>query len=266
VARAARREVTVALTGDGGDEVLGGYHRHAYLAMLDRLPPAPSWLRGRAGGRLSRALELSSLDEASRYHAMYECFPSGGRDALLLPAFRAVHGDLPREWLESLYRSTGGRDALDRMLRTDLRTHLPDYMNVKVDVATMAEGLEARSPFQELSVVELCLSFPSDHKVRGFRGKRVLRDAVRRDVPDALLPRRKRGFAAPVSETVAGPFRDEAARLLAPDGPLASLQAVRPDVPPRLLREFLAGDVRHRVRVWLLLSLAAWVEGGLGGG
>src|SRR5258706_1456223 len=152
------------------------------------------------------------------------------------------------------------------MVRTDLRTHLPDFMNTKVDVATMAHGLEARSPFEERGVVDLGASLPSDFKVRGFRGKRVLRAAVERSIPAELLPRRKRGFAAPVHEALAGPLRAEAGRLLAPKGPLAALGAVRHEVPPRLLEEHLAGRANHRIRLWVLLALASWAERGLGRG
>jgi asparagine synthase (glutamine-hydrolysing) len=262
LASAARRRVTVALTGDGGDEILGGYHRHAYLGLVDRLPRgAPRWLRRAAGGRMGRALELAGLPEGERLYEFYECFNAGRREELLDPAFRAAHGDLPRLWLTGLLDASGGRDALDRVLRTDLRTHLADYMNHKVDTATMAHGLEARSPFQEREVVELCLSFPSSFKVSGFRGKRVLRAALEKDVPAALLAKRKRGFAAPVDEALRGPLREEAARLLAPTGPLAALGVVRPEVPARLLAEHLSGAASHRIRIWVLLSLASWAEG-----
>lgn len=261
LARAARKRVKVALTGDGGDEVLGGYHRHAFLGLVDRLPSGtPPAIRGLAGKRIRRALDLAAMPEAGRYYEMYECFPSGGRAALLEPAFAREHGDAPRAWLEQVYLGSGGADPVDRMVRTDLRTHLPDFMNVKVDVATMAHGLEARSPFQEREVVELGVSLPSDFKVRGFKGKRVLRAAVERSVPRELLQVRKRGFAAPVHEALAGPLRDEARRLLAPAGPLAALAAVRPGVPQRLLDEHLAGRANHRIRLWVLLALASWAE------
>ena len=261
LARAARKRVTVALTGDGGDEVFGGYHRHALLGLVDRLPSGtPAALRALSSGRVRRALDLAALPEARRYYEMYECFNGPGRGALLEPAFAAAHGDHPRDWLEGLYAGSGGLDPVDRMVRTDLSTHLPDFMNVKVDVATMARGLEARSPFQEREVVELGVSLPSEFKVRGFRGKRVLRAALERSVPGNLLPKRKRGFAAPVDEALAGPLGDEARRLLAPAGPLAALGAVRPDVPLRLLEEHLAGRAHHRIRLWVLLALASWAE------
>jgi asparagine synthase (glutamine-hydrolysing) len=212
-----------------------------------------------------RALELAALPEARRYYEMYECFNGPARETLLDPGFAAAHGALPREWLEGLYEGSGGIDPVDRMVRTDLRTHLPDFMNTKVDVATMAWGLEARSPFQEREVVELGASLPSEFKVKGFRGKRVLRAAVAESVPDRLLPRRKRGFAAPVAEALAGPLREEARRLLAPRGPLAALGAVRPEVPPRLLEEQLSGRANHRIRLWVLLALASWADRGGGG-
>jgi asparagine synthase (glutamine-hydrolysing) len=261
LARAARARVKVALTGDGGDEVLGGYHRHAFLGLVDRLPAGtPSALRGLAGRRVRRALDLAAMPEARRYYEMYECFTAGARAELLDPEFARVHGEAPREWLEQLYLGSGGVDPVDRMVRTDLRTHLPDFMNVKVDVATMAQGLEARSPFQEREVVDLGVSLPSEYKVRGFRGKRVLRAAVAQSIPAELLPDRKRGFAAPVHEALAGPLREEARRLLAPAGPLAPLAAVRPEVPHRLLDEHLAGRANHRIRLWVLLALASWAE------
>ena len=261
LARAARTRVKVALTGDGGDEILGGYHRHALLGLVDRVPKGtPAALRALALGRVRRALDLAALPEARRYYEMYECFNGKARAALLDPGFAAAHGDLPRAWLEGIYDGSGGVDPVDRMLRTDLRTHLPDYMNAKVDGATMAHGLEARSPFQEREVVELGCSLPSEFKVKGFRGKRVLRAALQKSVPDRLLQRSKRGFAAPVQEALAGPLRGEARRLLAADGPLAALGAVRPDEPARLLEEQLGGRANHRIRLWVLLALAAWAE------
>lgn len=267
LAGAASARVKVALTGDGGDEILGGYHRHAYLALVDLLPRgAAGWAGRLSTGRVRRALALAALPEEGRYFEMYDCFGGGYRERLLDPRFRAEHGDLPRDWLSSLYAGSGGRDPVDRMLRTDLRTHLPDFMNVKVDVSTMSRGLEARSPFQEREVVELGVSLPSAFKVRGFRGKRVLRAAVERSLPGALLARRKRGFAAPVDRALRGPLREEARRLLAPEGPLAGLGAVSPGFPGVILDEHLAGRGNHRIRIWVLLALASWAERRRGGG
>ncbi len=262
VARAAAGRVKVALTGDGGDEILGGYHRHVYLSLVDSLPrglatAARAVLPGR---KIRRALALAALPEAHRYNEMYDCFGSAGRERLLRPAFRQRHGDLPREWLSALYADTGGIDAVDRMLRTDVLTHLPDFMNVKVDVATMAAGLEARSPFQEREILEFGLSLPSWFKVRGLTGKRILRAVLARSLPRPLVARKKMGFAAPVDAALRGPLRGEAERLLAPGGPLAALDAVEPEYPPALLREYAEGGVRHRLRVWVLLALASWVE------
>jgi asparagine synthase (glutamine-hydrolysing) len=129
----------------------------------------------------------------------------------------------------------------------------------------MAHGLEARSPLQEREVVDLALSLPSEFKVRGFRGKCVLRAAVERDLPKGLLSLRKRGFAAPVDLALAGSLRKEARRLLAPDGPLARLAVLRPGAPLEYLDEHVSGKRSHRFRVWLLLALASWAERQAGG-
>jgi asparagine synthase (glutamine-hydrolysing) len=259
ISRAARRHVTVALTGDGGDELFAGYHRHRYGLVLQRLSGWPVGPARFVPGRVGRAARLAGEPGWRRYFEMYDLLNQGWRERILTPEFAARAGDRAREFLRDIHDGATAVDPLDRMLRTDLATWLPDDLCVKVDIASMAHGLECRSPFLDHVLVETAVRIPSRFKLRGRTHKRILRRVLERRLPRHLLPTGKKGFAAPVETWLRGEL-NEILRERLLDGPLNSLGLFRRDGLEALIREHETGRANHRIRLWVLLALAQWLH------
>jgi asparagine synthase (glutamine-hydrolysing) len=276
VAEMARRQVTVALTGDAGDEAFGGYERYAACGLaagLDRWPGA-GILRaaaaglGRAlpragarGGLLARSRRfLAALgDPPERRYGRWLCHVLGdAKRALCTEAFQAAAGegdDLAR--LVGLWRESGDTDARAAALAVDLGLYLPDDLLVKADVATMSHALEARSPFVDHELMEFAATIPVGLKVRGFRTKHILREALSGLVPDPILARPKMGFGAPIDHWLRHELRELVEdALLSPRALGRGL--VRPQAVRGLVEEHRTGRANHRDALWLLLMLELW--------
>ena len=278
VSRLARGHVTVALSGDGGDEVFGGYVRYqgiARLAGAARRLPRP--LRRLA----ARAIELVSADawDMLARPLPHRFKPSHAGDkirkgaALLgdddpLDMYRRVVSYTPEpvrflpgviepaDVIERLGGETRGLDTVSKLRLLDTLTYLPDDILTKVDRASMAVSLEARVPLLDHRVVEFAWRIPSDRLIANGEGKRPLRAVLARYVPKSLTDRPKMGFGIPVGEWIRGPLRPWAEDLLSPgalsDG-LLDRVAVR-----RWFDEFLSGrrDAQHGL--WAVLQFQAW--------
>ncbi len=261
VSRAARRHVTVALTGDGGDEAFGGYDRFSMLSSLNRIPRAVGRVLSHfVGGRPRRALTLSGMEPWRRYYEFYESFNGGFRERLLSPRLRGEHGQATENWLQDLYESFPGGEP-DRMLAVDSTTWLPDDLNHKVDLTSMAVALECRSPLQDHLLVEACARIPADRHVTKRSKKALLRRVMRGRLPDSVFSGRKMGFAAPVEHWFAG---DLAGFLQAKlSGPaLRELDLVRPEAVAQVVESLTSGarTGKPRIQVFILLALALWAE------
>lgn len=284
VAREARRHVTVALTGDGGDELLGGYERYRVIAASQerfaRLPVSlrrlggqaaliashadhPWWLfalapllavRGRRLASLRerfrrRALLLGALDPATFYDLHGAACLNPEPEVWLLAGAAA-----PRRWREVCPLPL---PPVETMMALDFAQYLPDDILVKVDRASMAVALETRCPLLDHRVVEFAWRLPADYKWDGQRGKVVLRRLLARYVPEALWERPKMGFGMPVGEWLGGALRDWAEELLAP-GWLAEAGVWRVAALRRAWREHLEGRHDHRNLLWPVLMFEAW--------
>ncbi|MCC6747504.1 MAG: asparagine synthase (glutamine-hydrolyzing) [Deltaproteobacteria bacterium] len=274
LARLTRKHVTVALSGDGGDEVLAGYTRYAHeqgAALFDRLPRGLAHGVAQAvsrlpagGGRLGEA--VASL----RQHARTLQLPGLTRYAarfgnLATPLLRGLYGpELRRAALldaEALFAEVlaGGtaRHPVDRLLELDVETYLPDDIFVKVDIASMAHALEVRAPFVDHELMEFCARLPVRLKLRAFRGKLLLRRALADLLPRAVLHRRKRGFSIPHSRWLRGRMRPMLEELVL--GPRALSRGYF-DAPAlrRLVTDHLAGTEDHGLRLWNLMVLELW--------
>jgi asparagine synthase (glutamine-hydrolysing) len=271
LAKLARARVTVALNGDGGDELFAGY---PWYATATRLATAARWLppvvraalRSSAGQRLLRALprqqakglDFATRDDASRFAALRRTLEEPVRAQLYAPGFEARVDGAALAYLDQAYRAAGTRDPLQAMAITDVTTYLPEDLLVKVDRMTMAHALEARSPFLDARVVELALAWPAWLKRDTSGGKRILKQTFGSLFPPGLLDRPKMGFSVPVDEWLRAELRlTLEARLFR--GVLADAGILEPAAVRSLLREHDGGRSRGAT-LWNLLMLAEWFE------
>lgn len=281
VSRMARRNATVVLSGDGGDEVFAGYNRQINAAALWRrferwplplrnapavllraLPPQawdglsmalPRSVRPPLAGDKAHKLAaiLSTADEQAYYRRLVSRWDAP--DALVRNG-REPHGLL---WDTALRRDFA--DLTERVQFLDTMTYLPDDILTKVDRASMAVGLEARVPLLDHRVVEFAWSLPPAMKVRGGRGKWLLRQVLRRYVPERLTDRPKMGFGVPVGTWLRGPLRDWGESLLAEDR-LRSGGYLEPAPVRRAWSEHLSGLRNREHLLWPVLMFEAWRE------
>ncbi|MFN7751450.1 MAG: asparagine synthase (glutamine-hydrolyzing) [Pseudomonadota bacterium] len=268
LARLARREVTVALSGDGGDELFGGYpyHRiveqlapwHASLRPLARL--ARSLVGVRAGHRAALALQaLAAPDLAS----MYAGFRSPLRllDQPLFPGDARPAGRWMREHAMpgiAEHSADGARRPVaERMMDLDLLTYLESDILVKVDRATMAFGLEARNPFLDWRVVRCAHALPRSLRSNPAGGKRALRQLLARHLPASLIDRPKAGFVVPIREWLRGPLRDPFRAAIA-DGFLCREGWIDRRVALRAFDDHAAGRAHHEHLLWALAMYERW--------
>ena len=229
LAQETRRFVTVALGGDGGDECFAGYDWYRTAASLQRMGqmvPAGAASAGarafarvarwtgpgaRRVGAVGRGLTMLAHDSDATRFAALRTFMAPADAAQLyagdLAAARTERGAADARRLAELYAASGG-SALRRMRYVDVQTYLADCLMPKVDVATMAHGLEARAPLLDQDVLRFAMSLPDEYLVEGGRGKRILRTLLRRYVPPALFEREKQGFTPPLAPWFAGSYRD----------------------------------------------------------
>jgi asparagine synthase (glutamine-hydrolysing) len=266
-----RTKVTVALNGDGGDEVFAGYLRLYGGALSERVPRAAfqagAWLLGllpepadrrhplRFAKRFVEAGTLPLLERYLRWNAYFtEELPT-----LLKPEFAA---SLDRERLLESFRlsyAAGEGSTLARLLQLNFETYLLDDLLVKMDRMSMAHGLEARSPFLDTAVVEFGASLPDRLRMRFGRGKVLLRRAMKGILPDSILTRGKMGFGAPLGawfrSDLDGFVRE---RLLDPGSPL--YEYLRPEPVADLLRRHGAATADLSAQIWALLTLESWLR------
>jgi asparagine synthase (glutamine-hydrolysing) len=280
VSAMTRKYVTVALSGDGGDELFSGYNRYQLtkrfwqaLSLIpspvrtalagtftslraerwDRLfemlphkmsPPQP----GDKIHKLASVLELSSSDE------LYRRLISHWTPAQVVPTTPELHGIL---WDETVRKDFP--NLLDRMQFLDLVTYLPDDILTKVDRASMAIALEARVPLLDHRVVELAWRLPHSAKIRGGTTKWLLRQVLYRHVPKQLVERPKMGFAVPLAEWLRGPLRDWAEALLS-QRRLSETDFLNRDIIRRYWSEHLSGKRNWQYLLWDVLMFEAWRE------
>jgi asparagine synthase (glutamine-hydrolysing) len=258
ICEAARREVTVALVGDGGDESFGGYERYVAMGLAGRIPgPAAA-----AGARLLRALparerrssvfrarrflEAAATPRAERYGQLMQVLTLAERSALWTAEAREEIGTLISP---GFLLGPQPADGITGLQLLDVETYLPGDLLPKSDIASMAHSLELRSPLLDHRVVELGVSLPESLK----RGKLALRRAFADDLPPPVAGRGKAGFGVPLARWFRGELRELAADALATDRGWFERAAL-----DRLLADHAAGRADNGHRLWTLVMLELW--------
>jgi asparagine synthase (glutamine-hydrolysing) len=268
VAKAASEHVTVILTGDGGDEMFGGYLRYAAFRRAGKIRQTLGPFATAAGGAVAwtgRALRRDSIAAGGRFvRRPWE----GYRDRMFHFDPDELAGIVRPEVLADTdpYAATARLDALwarrppsaSTLLWVDEQTYLPDDLLTKMDRATMAHGLEARSPFLDHVLAEFCAGVPEGLLFDGLVGKAILREAYADVLPPEILNRKKMGFGVPVAQWMRGELRGFVEDLLVSDGGPLWVWLRRDTVQP-LVQRFLEGDERCCSKVWNLLALAGWM-------
>ena len=267
------RHVTVALNGDGGDECFAGYGRYLRMMRLLRLRrlPGPARKAARALGRTlgpgagDRALrtrlallgESLTGSEACTYGRSLVSFDSQARRRLVTPELLA---ELDLWRAESILEDAWARgpsDPVDAMLAVDMDTYLPGDLLVKMDIATMAHSVEARSPFLDHRLLEFAARLPGELKLRRGSGKHVLKAALRGRVPDEILDRPKMGFGIPLAHWLRGDLAALPRELLLDPAAHCRQYMVGSEID-RLLAEHAGGSHDHSRRLWVLTQLEMW--------
>jgi asparagine synthase (glutamine-hydrolysing) len=278
VSQFARSGVTVALTGDGGDEVFAGYRRFYQIRRLEWLARAGLLSLWRGVRRLTvavedsarpgrprrrfpstRADEMLTLDGLARYKHLLAFYSDPEKEAILTPGLRAhIGASRTTEYLAAHFEVPGD-DVLNRYLYLDLTTYLPEDILFKVDIASMANSLECRSPFLDHRLIEFAATLPGGYKLSpAGRHKHILKEAFAGWLPQGFMDRPKKGFSVPLTrwlrEDLAGMMRDT----------LVSRKTLshwfRQEEVERYVEEHVSGRRSHSTRLWPLLVLALWVE------
>jgi len=272
LARMTREHVVVALNGDGGDECFGGYTRYAAALQSRRFGLssattrwAASWLdralpdreRGTLYGKAKRFVRVLAQEDARRYASMISYFDTEEKSKLYTPEMRAAVDAVDSyELIDQSLEEPGACDFADRLLRLDVETYLPGDLLVKMDIATMASSLEARSPFLDHHVMELAASLPSSWKIKATSGKRILKQLARGWLPDQIIDRPKKGFGVPLSRWLRTDLRDMVHDTLT-DSLARSRGYFEPAEVDRLIREHDTGQ-DHGPKRWALLMFELW--------
>lgn len=272
VAKLARQEVTMCLSGDGGDELFGGYNRYLWGNRLwQMMQNVPHFFRNsmskillsvtpgmwdklfsiakqkQAGDKIHKVaqlLKMKSKEEA--YHFFITC----GFDA---------EKSMPKSFIDEAMESFTATNFSEWMMYLDAMSYLPDDVLTKVDRASMHAGIEIRAPFLDPKVVEFAWQLPSSMKMRGSEGKWLLRKILQQHLPAKLIDRPKMGFGVPLADWLRGPLRPWAEELLC-ESSLQQQNFFSPKLISDRWREHLSGKRNWQHSLWVVLMLQAWLR------
>jgi asparagine synthase (glutamine-hydrolysing) len=280
VSQLARKDVTVALSGDGGDELFGGYESYLAQAMAARYEKVPALLRKMlvepvARGLRPRPQKKGLINKAKRFlegaahpaglgHARWRLFAAEllQQELLTAEARQQIHRPLTAH-IEELFSRAGKREPLSRSLYVDVKSYLCDNILTKVDRMSMAVSLEARVPFLDKELVELAFRVPDSLKIAGGQTKVLLKEIAAGQLPRQCIYRPKQGFSIPIKNWLGNELRPQLDELLAP-ARLAAAGIFEPSCVERLKREHLEGRANHSHILWGLMVFEAWRDRWLG--
>jgi asparagine synthase (glutamine-hydrolysing) len=278
LAEATRQHVTVVLSGDGGDEVFGGYSIYHADRAARVWRTLPRWFRERLVRPLVDALPAStgkmSADYALRkfvdgageapetaHYSWRTICTADERTALLRRDVRiaAAREQAPEAPFLAAYLASGADELVDRLFYVDIKTFLADSILPKVDRTTMAFGLEARTPWLDYRLVELGARLPWQWKLRGRDTKVIFKDAMRGLVPDPIVRRTKAGFHAPLAAWFRGPLEPMLRDVLSPTS-ISILPELQSAPVQAMVDAHVAGHANHAFKLWGLVTLVRWAH------
>jgi len=283
IAKLARGHVTVALTGDGGDELFGGYNRYRWHGRLWKWMARTPWNVKSIGAKIMQSISPTILNKVAspirsllpptvqysmigdKLHRLAELTESRHPEDLFVqitstwgdPSEVVIGGD------EGLGVNLSSMDShksfIEYMMYEDTMRYLPDDILTKVDRATMSASLESRAPFLSPEVLEFAWSLPLDLKIRNSQGKWILRQLLKKFLPAKLFDRPKQGFGVPLDGWLRGPLREWADSLLAV-GRVKSQGYFNADLIAKVWTDHLSGRQNYQYHVWNILMFQAWLE------
>jgi asparagine synthase (glutamine-hydrolysing) len=275
VAKETRKHVTVALNGDGGDESFAGYERYVAMGLTEKYRRVPPFLREsliketvnliptsptkRSMARsVKRLLDGVSRPRVDRYTHWVSVFNDETKKPLYSDFFReqTLQAD-PTGLLDTWFKRANGIGIVDAMLLTDQMTYLPNDLLVKVDIATMAVSLEARSPFLDHQVIEFAASLPQNLKLRRLTTKYLLKKVLRKLLPSENLNRRKMGFGVPIGHWFRGKMQPFLCEVILSDKALRR-GLFKPEAVRQLVELHTRGERDYSHQLWTLLMLELW--------
>jgi asparagine synthase (glutamine-hydrolysing) len=277
VSRETRAYVTVALNGDGGDECFAGYQRYAAMNLAEKYRHLPGAFRKYVVenavnmlplsdsrrdpiARAQRFIRAASLPKLERYLRWVSSFDEEAKARLYSRTFREETRTLnTASILEPWFAKANGSGIVDASLLTDTMTYLPNDLLVKVDIASMAVSLEARSPFLDHHLIEFAASLPEKMKLRGLTTKYLLKNVLKKILPAENLSRPKMGFGVPIGHWFRGRLRPFLQETLLSEKSLGR-DLFNPATVKRLVEDHVGGQRDHAHQLWTLLMLELWYQ------
>ena len=275
LSKMTRQHVTVALSGDGGDESFAGYERYAAMRIAEYYHRLPGLVRDRVldpaiaampaaratrstYGRARRLLGVMGRPRSERYLALVSGFDDQAKAGLCSQEFlaRSAQGSA-LSYMQTWFSGNGETDVVDRLMMADTSNYLPNDLLVKVDIASMAVSLEARAPFLDHRVMEFAASLPPSYRLHGLTTKYLLKRALKGLVPDENLTRRKMGFGVPISHWLRGDLKQFLGDTILSARALGR-GYFRGEVVRHLVDEHVAARRDYSPQLWTLLMLELW--------
>ena len=277
VSRETRKYVTVALNGDGGDESFGGYERHLAMRLAEKYHRLPKFLRQALVEKLidaiptseikrsrfrdaKRFVKVAALPKTERYSHWLSSYRPEDKLKLYTEDFkREVAGFDSYRIFDKWFSEANGSGVLDATLLTDMMTYLPNDLLVKVDIASMAVSLEARSPFLDHKLIEFAAGLPENLKVKNLELKYLLKKIAAKLVPKEAVYRRKMGFGVPIGHWFRGEMKDFVKQILLSEK-FAGRGIANPKYVEKLVNEHIEAKQDHDWRLWILIMLELWFQ------
>ncbi len=277
VSKETRKFVTVALNGDGGDESFAGYERYAAMKIAELYHRFPAFarklfiekpigmfptseLKKSRVRDAKRFLQAANLPKTERYFRWMSTFNRDAKAEIYTKEFReTVSGQNPSAFLDKWFANANGSGILDATMLTDQMTYLPNDLLVKVDIASMANSLEARSPFLDHKVIEFAASLPENLKMQKFETKSLLKKVAAKLVPREVIYRRKMGFGVPIGNWFRGEMKNFVREILLAEKSLKR-GIVKSEMIEKYVREHTESERDHTFQIWTLLMLELWFQ------